>query len=291
MKKAVAIPLALALALTLFACGKAPAPTTATQATTAAASTVLPAIEAIEESAAATQVADATGTAEESASVAGSTTQIATTQPGAPFALNSSDIAQVLALYQAIARQNPNLRTQDSASLNGVIKGENGQEGTFAKIARPIFASAIEKSGTTENTFPGAPAQLTVGDVTSAEAKTANGKTTLTLHIKEQNAKKDTPKFEGSVGRGFGLLAGDALLGNLGGGGVSVDESKATVDLAYKNPVILLTADSATGKVITAQWTNQVTITAKNLNVKILVFPAKEFPRMELTIDYSAKTI
>ncbi len=284
MKKLVALLMAFSLVFTLAACGggeEEVATTTtdlfAEETTLAADETTITGAETTlaigETTAAATTVAGET-------TAAGATTTAATAAGG----LNSTDIATVVAYYNAAVKKTNKEGApagQSTMKLDGDITGD-GAIGVILKVLNPAAKKALEKNSTPTDYIPGK-GELKASDVTRAEAVSANGVTTIKLSIKEQTDGSDADSKAGPVGRAVGTLGSiDGALEELG---AELTEGRDTVKLTYKNSSVKCTINEKTGKITTGAWVYSVHIFIGDAKAKLGI--SANLKNFRGIVDYS----
>lgn len=268
MKKILAVLLAVSMLFAFAACGGNDEPTTTTTeedifagledetvedtvANTADDTTVAPVSE---DASAATEAASEAASAEE-------TTAAETT--AAPAGLNSSDVNEVLAYYNAAVAKTKKITKTEKMSLKSEITGD-GFLGTALAVLQPIIEDVVAKQGgTKEGNIPGAndgALRLQAGDIAKAVASSKNGKTTIAIQLKDQVDGPEAKDGEtvGPVSRGIGTLGNiDGALTELG---ASISEGRETVKLTYNNATIKVVIDESTGKIVDGSWKYDINI-------------------------------
>ena len=172
-----------------------------------------------------------------------------------------TDTAQVLALYQEIAKKNTN--TEFREIIKDLAYGVPGQEmkpGPFSKSRKIIRG------------MPGEPAALEATDLISAKAEHYHNGRTVVITLKLRGGDNQ------AVSRAIGGITIERLLEELGETGSALFESPV---LQYKNPSVMIRVNAASGKIVAANYSCQA-ITTLTLN-----FGSRNQARMEQ--DYTIK--
>ena len=279
MKKILALLLAFAMLFAFAACGgkddgnTTPETTTDLFADVEDDTTAAPA----EGSTAEAPSANGSEVASENASAAD------TTVAANPNALNSSDIAEIVAFYnKAHAATNPAPKGHSTMKLDGDITGD-GALGGVLKVASPIIQNTLEKNSVETDYIPGK-GKLQASDVSKAKAVSKNGVTEIVIQLKEQT---DGPQADahtaGPVARGIGTL------GNINNAieslGAELYSGKETIKLTYKDAYIKCKVDEKTGKITGGTWHYAVHVFVGEAEIKLgLKFPAKN---LRGVVDYT----
>ncbi len=292
-RKALAIVLALAMVFAFAACGSKDEPAPADETTTAAevndteeTTAAEPVSEedtsaeeaSVEETTVAEEVSAEETTVAEEASAADETTTEASK------GLNSTNIAEVVAYYNA-ARANTKKapKGHQTMKLDGNITGD-GAIGGLLKVLSPAAKSALEKNSTDTDYIPGN-GELKASDVTSAKATSKNGVTTIEIKLKEQTEGPSASGKDGPVGRGIGTLGNiEKALNELG---AEITEGRDTVKLTYNNAYINATVDENTNTITGGTWHHTVNVLIGNAKAKLgLPFTLKN---IRAKVDYTVK--
>lgn len=287
MKKILALLLAFAMLFAFAACGgkddgnTTPETTTDLFADVEDDTTAAPAED--------TTAAPAEGSTAEAPSANGSevasenTSAADTTVAANPNALNSSDIAEIVAFYnKAHAATNPAPKGHSTMKLEGDITGD-GALGGVLKVASPIIQSTLEKNSVETDYIPGK-GKLQAGDVAKAKAVSKNGVTEIVIQLKEQT---DGPQADahtaGPVARGIGTLGNiDNAIKSLG---AELYSGKETIKLTYKDAYIKCKVDESTGKITGGTWHYAVHVYVGEAEIKLgLKFTAKNLRGI---VDYT----
>ncbi len=274
MKKILAVLLALAMVLAFAACGEKPAeePTEqATEAPTEIASEIASEPASEEASEAASEAASEV--ASEVASEAAST-EAASTE--ASKGLESTDIAAVVAYYNAAVKATEGKAPKGKQTMklvDGSLDGD-GAVGAIVKVLEPAAVKALEKNSTATDYIPGhEDGEVLASDATKATATSKNGVTTIEITLKSQT---DGPNADannaGPVARGIGTLGSiETALSELG---ATISEGKDTVKLTYDHAYIKCTVDEATGKITGGTWHYLVNVNIADAKAKISILSA-----------------
>ena len=102
-----------------------------------------------------------------------------------PNALNSSDIAEIVAFYnKAHKATKPAPKGHSTMKLEGAITGD-GALGGVLKVASPIIQNTLEKNSVETDYIPGR-GELKASDVSKAKAVSKGGVTEIVIQLKEQ---------------------------------------------------------------------------------------------------------
>lgn len=269
MKKILAVLLALTMVLAFAACGgktEEPSEADTTAAVVADDTTAAPA----EESTEAAPVEETEAPAEETTAAPEETTAEATK------GLNSTDVAEVIAFYNAAVKA-----TQDAGApkgkqtmklVDGSLDGD-GAIGAIVKVLEPIAVKALEKNSTSTDYIPGHENDLLATDASAATATSKNGVTTIKITLKSQTDGPDADAHNaGPVARGIGTLGSiETALAELG---ASISKGRDTVKLTYNNAYIECKVNEETGTITGGTWHHLVNINIGDAQAKISVLSA-----------------
>lgn len=280
MKKILALLLAFAMLFAFAACGgkddKETTPETTTDlfADVDDDTTAAPADDT-------TAAVPADGTTAEAPSENASAAE--STAAANPNALNSSDIAEIVAFYnKAHKATKPAPKGHSTMKLDGAITGD-GALGGVLKVASPIIQNTLENNSVETDYIPGK-GRLWAEDAVSAVSVSRGGITEITIHLKEQT---DGPEADahtaGPVARGIGTL------GNINNAieslGATLYSGKETIKLTYKDAYIKCRIDNSTGKIIGGTWHYAVHVYVGEAEVKLgLKFTVKNLKGI---VDYT----
>ena len=280
MKKILALLLAFAMLFAFAACGgkddKETKPETTTDLFAAVDddTTAAPADDT-------TAAVPADGTTAEAPSENAS--EADTTAAANPNALNSSDIAEIVAFYnKAHKATKPAPKGHSTMKLDGAITGD-GALGGVLKVASPIIQNTLEKNSVETDYIPGK-GKLQASDVVKAKAVSKGGVTEIVIQLKEQT---DGPEADahtaGPVARGIGTL------GNINNAieslGATLYSGKETIKLTYKDAYIKCKVDESTGKITGGTWHYAVHVFVGEAEIKLgLKFTAKNLRGI---VDYT----
>ena len=280
MKKILALLLAFAMLFAFAACGgkddKETTPETTTDLFAAVEddTTAAPADDT-------TAAVPADGTTAEAPSENASAAE--STAAANPNALNSSDIAEIVAFYnKAHKATKPAPKGHSTMKLDGAITGD-GALGGVLKVASPIIQNTLKKNSVETDYIPGR-GELKASDVTKAKAVSKNGVTEIVIQLKEQT---DGPEADahtaGPVARGIGTL------GNINNAieslGAELYSGKETIKLTYKDAYIKCKVDESTGKITGGTWHYAVHVFVGEAEIKLgLKFTAKNLRGI---VDYT----
>ena len=280
MKKILALLLAFAMLFAFAACGgkddKETKPETTTDlfADVDDDTTVAPADDT-------TAAVPADGTTAEAPSENASAAE--STAAANPNALNSSDIAEIVAFYnKAHKATKPAPKGHSTMKLDGAITGD-GALGGVLKVASPIIQRTLEKNSVETDYIPGR-GELKASDVSKAKAVSKGGVTEIVIQLKEQT---DGPQADahtaGPVARGIGTL------GNINNAieslGAELYSGKETIKLTYKDAYIKCKVDESTGKITGGTWHYAVHVFVGEAEIKLgLKFTAKNLRGI---VDYT----
>ena len=280
MKKILALLLAFAMLFAFAACGgkddKETTPETTTDLFAAVEddTTAAPADDT-------TAAVPADGTTAEAPSENASAAD--TTAAANPNALNSSDIAEVVAFYnKAHAATKPAPKGHSTMKLDGAITGD-GALGGVLKVASPIIQRTLEKNSVETDYIPGK-GKLQASDVVKAKAVSKNGVTEIVIQLKDQ---VDGPQADahtaGPVARGIGTLGNiDNAIKELG---AELYSGKDSITLTYKDAYIKCKVDEKTGKITGGTWHYAVHVYVGEAEIKLgLKFTAKNLKGI---VDYT----
>lgn len=190
-------------------------------------------------------------------------------QSGAPYALSSSDKAEVLAYYKKVSNINANLLFHKSLKLVSMNGGETVKESWVEKF-RGMAESALAKNNIDNEPYPGKPSQITVSDWQSASAVNDGKYTTLTVHVVPQTDGANGSQFAGPCGRSMGVLDGmQRALDDL----PLVKVNSMDVAISYVNPVIKLKVDNQTGNLVKGgcSWSYRTNIKINSMEGQAIV--------------------
>lgn len=280
MKKILALLLAFAMLFAFAACGgkddKETTPETTTDlfADVDDDTTAAPADDT-------TAAVPADGTTAEAPSENASAAE--STAAANPNALNSSDIAEIVAFYnKAHKATKPAPKGHSTMKLDGAITGD-GALGGVLKVASPIIQNTLEKNSVETDYIPGR-GELKASDVSKAKAVSKGGVTEIVIQLKEQT---DGPQADahtaGPVARGIGTL------GNINNAieslGATLYSGKETIKLTYKDAYIKCKVDESTGKITGGTWHYAVHVFVGEAEIKLgLKFTAKNLRGI---VDYT----
>lgn len=282
MKKLIALLMALSLVFALAACGGGEEEVTTTTDLFADETTLAPEETTLADE---TTAADETTVADETTTASGeTTTATAETTVAAEGGLNSTDVAEVVAYYNAaVIKTNKEGAPAGNSSmkLSGDISGD-GFIGAILKVLEPAAKSALSKNSTPTDYIPGKGA-LKPEDVIRAEAVSKNGVTTIKMSIKEQTDGSDADSTAGPVGRAIGTLGSiDGALSELG---AELTSGRDTVKLTYKNSTIKCTINEKTGKITGGTWFYSVNILVGDAKAKLGI--SANLKNLKAIVDYT----
>lgn len=207
--------------------------------------------------------------------------------------LMSNDAAEIAAFYnKAVAAT---IVENEAGEAYLIPKGKqtmvlsknidgDGAIGTILKVLEPAVDKALSKNSKDTSWIPGGKkGDLEAGDIVKATAISKNGKTTLTIVLKEQ---VDGPDCDGDtagpVARGIGTLGSiDSALNELG---AELTKGRDTVKLTYKNASIKCVIDEETGRIVSGEWFYTVDIFIGDAQAKLGI-PAN-LKNLTTAIDY-----
>ena len=289
MKKILALILAGVMLFAFAACGgndeknQTEAPEVTTEAsveeTTAApapATTAAPA----EETTAAPAGETTTAAAATTAAPAGETTTAKAEETTKAAGLNSTDAKEVIEYYNAALKKSKQTKcVQKMELVEGSLTGD-GAIGAILKVLEPAARNALANNSHERDDLPGQPDKypLTVADVKSAKATSANGVTTIEIQLKDQvDGKNGDGDNGGAVARGVGTLGSiDNALKELG---AEMTTSGDSVKLTYNNATIKVKIDEKTGKITSGNWhqTTNIFIGEEKAKISIVSATLKNF--------------
>ncbi len=167
--------------------------------------------------------------------------------------------------------------------LSKPIDGD-GVLGAILKVLQPAVDKALSNNSKETNWIPGGKeGDLLASDITKATAISKDGKTTLTIQLKQQ---VDGPDCDGNTA---GPVArGISTLGNIDGAlkelGAELTEGRDTVKLTYKNARIKCVIDEETGRIISGEWFYTVDIFIGNAKAKLGI--SANLKNLTAAIDY-----
>lgn len=280
MKKILALLLAFAMLFAFAACGgkddKETTPETTTDlfADVEDDTTAAPADDT-------TAAVPADGTTAEAPSENASAAE--STAAANPNALNSSDIAEIVAFYnKAHKATKPAPKGHSTMKLDGAITGD-GALGGVLKVASPIIQRTLEKNSVETDYIPGR-GELKASDVSKAKAVSKGGVTEIVIQLKDQ---VDGPQADahtaGPVARGIGTLGNiDNAIKELG---AELYSGKDSITLTYKDAYIKCKVDEKTGKITGGTWHYAVHVFVGEAEIKLgMKFPAKNLRGI---VDYT----
>lgn len=200
-----------------------------------------------------------------------------------PNALNSSDIAEIVAFYnKAHKATKPAPKGHSTMELEGDITGK-GAIGTILKVLTPAAKSALKKNSVETDYIPGR-GELKASDVVKAKAVSKNGVTEIVIQLKEQTDGSDADAHNaGPVARGIGTLGSiDSALKELG---AELTEGRDTVKLTYKNAYIKCKVDEKTGKITGGEWHYLVHVYVGDAKAKLGI--SAHLEKLQADINYT----
>ena len=292
MKKLIAILLAAAMLFAFAACGgKNEEPTTPETTVDlfgddATDETAAPVAGEVTEAPAVDDTTAAPADDTTAAPVDGSTEAAseATTAPADSKGLNSTDIAEVVAYYNAaVIKTNKEgaPKGHSTMKLKGDITGD-GAIGAILSVLSPAAEKALEKNSVETDYIPGK-GLLKPEDVTRAQAVSKNGVTTVTIALKSQTDGSDADSKAGPVGRGIGTLGSiDGALKELG---AELTSGRETVKLTYDDAYIKCTINENTGKITGGTWHYVVNIFVGDAKAKLGI--SANLKNLKAAVDYT----
>lgn len=292
MKKLIAILLAAAMLFAFAACGgKNEEPTTPETTVDlfgddATDETAAPVAGEVTEAPAADDTTAAPADDTTAAPVEGSTEAAseATTAPADSKGLNSTDIAEVVAYYNAaVIKTNKEgaPKGHSTMKLKGDITGD-GAIGAILSVLSPAAEKALAKNSVETDYIPGK-GLLKPEDVTRAQAVSKNGVTTITIALKSQTDGSDADSKAGPVGRGIGTLGSiDGALKELG---AELTSGRETVKLTYNDAYIKCTINENTGKITGGTWHYLVNIFVGDAKAKLGI--SANLKNLKAAVDYT----
>lgn len=292
MKKLIAILLAAAMLFAFAACGgKNEEPTTPETTVDlfgddATDETAAPVAGEVTEAPAADDTTAAPADDTTAAPVDGSTEAAseATTAPADSKGLNSTDIAEVVAYYNAaVIKTNKEgaPKGHSTMKLKGDITGD-GAIGAILSVLSPAAEKALAKNSVETDYIPGK-GLLKPEDVTRAQAVSKNGVTTITIALKSQTDGSDADSKAGPVGRGIGTLGSiDSALKELG---AEITSGRETVKLTYNDAYIKCTINENTGKITGGTWHYLVNIFVGDAKAKLGI--SANLKNLKAAVDYT----
>lgn len=292
MKKLIAILLAAAMLFAFAACGgKNEEPTTPETTVDlfgddATDETAAPVAGEVTEAPAADDTTAAPADDTTAAPVDGSTEAAseATTAPADSKGLNSTDIAEVVAYYNAaVIKTNKEgaPKGHSTMKLKGDITGD-GAIGAILSVLSPAAEKALAKNSVETDYIPGK-GLLKPEDVTRAQAVSKNGVTTITIALKSQTDGSDADSKAGPVGRGIGTLGSiDGALKELG---AELTSGRETVKLTYNDAYIKCTINENTGKITGGTWHYLVNIFVGDAKAKLGI--SANLKNLKAAVDYT----
>ena len=292
MKKLIAILLAAAMLFAFAACGgKNEEPTTPETTVDlfgddATDETAAPVAGEVTEAPVADDTTAAPADDATAAPVDGSTEAAsdATTAPADSKGLNSTDIAEVVAYYNAaVIKTNKEgaPKGHSTMKLKGDITGD-GAIGAILSVLSPAAEKALAKNSVETDYIPGK-GLLKPEDVTRAQAVSKNGVTTVTIALKSQTDGSDADSKAGPVGRGIGTLGSiDGALKELG---AELTSGRETVKLTYDDAYIKCTINENTGKITGGTWHYVVNIFVGDAKAKLGI--SANLKNLKAAVDYT----
>lgn len=199
--------------------------------------------------------------------------------------LTSTDAARIADYYNKAASKTKNSAPYgtQTMSLSQPISGD-GAIGAVLKILEPAVQGALEKNSISTSWIPGASkGDLLASDIKNATSVSKNGKTELTIFLKDQ---VDGPDCDGNtagpVARGIGTLGSiDGALSELG---AQIISGRDSITLTYTDAYIKCVIDESTGKIVSGTWFYTVEMYIKdaqvNLGINVIL------KNLSATIDY-----
>ncbi len=168
--------------------------------------------------------------------------------------------------------------------LSKKIDGK-GAIGTILKVLQPVVDKVLADNAKETTWIPGGKeGDLLATDIQKGTAISKDGKTTLTIMIKEQ---VDGPDCDGNtagpVARGISTLGSiDTALEALG---ATLSSGRDTVKLTYKDAYIKCVIDEETGRIESGTWFYTVDIYIGDAQAKLAGIPAN-LKELTAAIDY-----
>lgn len=182
--------------------------------------------------------------------------------PGASPSSSTESKTEVIAIYQGLAAANSD--TEFTKAFR--ITEYPSIAGTTSNALKTAIDLAFALADETLTGLPGAPAQITAGDLDSAKAEYYNSGRTLLLTMtpKTQTADFNGKSNEGSVGHTIGVLGADiqkpleAIAGL--GLGFGLSQMSNVIKVTYSEPSVSLKVNANSGKIITAEYSYKLLI-------------------------------
>ena len=182
--------------------------------------------------------------------------------------LTTMDAEAIAAFYNEAVANTGYVSGQQTMVLSKNIDGD-GAIGTILKVLEPAVDKALAKNSKAINQIPGSESGLLeADDIVKATAISKNGKTEITITLKQQVDGPDCDaNTAGPVARGIGTLGSiDVALDELG---AEITEGRDTVKLTYKNARIQCVVDEGTGRIVSGEWFYTVDIFIGNAKAKL----------------------
>ncbi len=171
-----------------------------------------------------------------------------------------SDVAQVLEVYN-----NAVIKTDEDAPL---VKSSITLEDLFlgidkaavVAIAKPVINDILQETTLEDYDIPGE-GELKAEDVVSAKMSTENGKTTVIIEVKDQANEEDGP-FSRAIGGSLDVAEAIESTG-------FVSSGIENIKVSFTDCTIACIIDDATGEIIRAEWSYNLTTDINDVTVNI----------------------
>ncbi len=171
-----------------------------------------------------------------------------------------SDVAQVLEVYN-----NAVIKTDEDAPL---VKTSMTLEDLFlgidkaavVAIAKPVINDVLAETTLEDYDIPGE-GELKAEDVVSAKMSTEDGKTTVIIEVKDQANEEDGP-FSRAIGGSLDVAEAIESTG-------FVSSGIENIKVSFTDCTIACIIDDATGEIIRAEWSYNLTTDINDVTVNI----------------------
>ncbi len=180
---------------------------------------------------------------------------------------------EIIDFYKAAAAKGEAKKiTCVEAMTLGDLDGGDGLIGSVITAIKPIAVKALEKNSNEFTGVTGGFEKLSVSDCKTIKAYKSGNYTAVEFTLKEQVTGVKADSHEGTVGHAISVLGNvDDAISQLEG--VSVDYSKGSITLTYKNPYVKVLIDD-NGNIVKGTWHHEVNVLLTNVSVGVAFISA-----------------